>query len=98
MYLDAAIIYQIQTIASYFPDIERILLFGSRIRGDHSKTSDIDLAVYTTGDLSEFIYCLETDVTTLLEFDVTAMNQVEDDFFKEHVEKEGQIIYERLRL
>lgn len=98
MYLDDAIVDQIRTIASCFTEIEKVLLFGSRIRGDHYQTSDIDLAVYTTGDLSEFIYRLETEVTTLLEFDVTAMNQVEDDFFKEQVEKEGQVIYEKLRL
>lgn len=98
MYLDAAVVNHIQDIASSFPDIEKILLFGSRIRGDHRQTSDIDLAVYTSSDLSEFIYALETKVPTLLKFDVTAMNQVEDAFFKANAEKEGQIIYERPRL
>lgn len=81
MYLDTAVVNHIQDIASSFPDIEKILLFGSRIRGDHRQTSDIDLAVYTSSDLSEFIYALETKVPTLLKFDVTAMNQVEDAFF-----------------
>lgn len=98
MYLDAAVVNYIQDIASSFPDIEKILLFGSRIRGDHRQTSDIDLAVYSSSDLSEFIYALETKVPTLLEFDVTAMNQAEDAFFKTNAEKEGQIIYERPRL
>ena len=30
------------------PSIEKIVLFGSRARGDFNKRSDIDIALYTT--------------------------------------------------
>ena len=36
----------IDIIQKQIPD-SKIYLFGSRARGDHSETSDIDLAVYT---------------------------------------------------
>ena len=33
-----------------YPEVERVLLFGSRARGDHSERSDYDVAIY--GELS----------------------------------------------
>lgn len=78
--------------------IEKIMLFGSRARGDNHKTSDIDLAIWALGSISEFAYVLDEQAPTLLEFDLSHMNEVEDSFFIEQVLKEGIILYEKSRL
>ncbi len=47
---------QLIEILSSYPAVERIVLFGSRARGDHRPTSDIDLALFgpalTAADLT----------------------------------------------
>ena len=75
--------------------INKVVLFGSRARGDNELKSDIDLAVYCDSDLSLFIEEIENTTHTLLEFDFSDMNNIVDDFFIEQVEKEGIVLYEK---
>ena len=50
-------------------DIDKVILFGSRARGDYKRTSDIDLAV-EGGDVASFSLDVEEETTTLLKFDI----------------------------
>lgn len=96
--LDKKIVEEIYEIASKYKCIHKILLFGSRARRDNSPKSDIDLAIYiddTSSNLSDFIYDIENNTSTLLEFDFTNINEVDDTFFIEQVEREGIPIYEK---
>lgn len=86
--------HKIQEIADRH-GINKIVLFGSRARGDNHDKSDIDLAVYADGDISGFIYDLETDVPTLLEFDTTQITDGLDSAFLNQIDKEGIVIYEK---
>ena len=86
---------EIKNIAINYPDIEKIVLFGSRARGDNSLKSDIDLAVYGKDAFGEFLYDLETKVNTLLEFDVTFVNEKCDEVFLEEIKNDGVLIYEK---
>ena len=45
--------------------VERVVLFGSRARGDFTRTSDINLAV-SGGDVVRFSLELEEVISTLL--------------------------------
>ena len=78
--------------------LQRVVLFGSRARGDHERTSDIDLAVYAEGEISGFVYDLETQAPTLLEFDVTRMTDELESSFVKQVEIEGIVIYDKSRV
>ncbi|MDV4150331.1 nucleotidyltransferase domain-containing protein [Clostridium sp. AL.422] len=96
--LDKKIVEEIYEIACKYNGIHKILLFGSRARMDNSPKSDIDLAIYiddTSSNLSDFIYEIENNTSTLLEFDFTNINEVHDTFFIEQVEREGIPIYEK---
>lgn len=95
MNLDNGIVNQIVDISKKHKYIDKIILFGSRARGDNSLKSDIDLGVYSNNSIAEFKAEIEEKVSTLLEFDFSHMNNVEDKFFIEQVEKEGVIIYEK---
>jgi predicted nucleotidyltransferase len=44
--LEKRIVDDIVAIAEKYEMIKKIVLFGSRARGDNSKKSDIDLAIY----------------------------------------------------
>ena len=54
-------------------NIEKVILFGSRARGDYRKTSDIDLAV-SGGRIAHFQADIEEKVSTLLSFDIVNMD------------------------
>ena len=98
MDIDKGIIKQISEIASGFNHIEKVILFGSRVRGDNRERSDIDLAVYSTEDITEFVNRIEIQVESLLEFDITNIKELDDQVFKHEVEEEGVTIYEKLKV
>ena len=95
MNLSKRIINEIIDISKKYYGINKVVLFGSRARGDNELKSDIDLAIYCDGDLSLFIEEVENTTHTLLEFDFSDMNNIVDDFFIEQVEKEGIVLYEK---
>ena len=98
MNLSNSIINEIIDICKKYYGINKVVLFGSRARGDNELKSDIDLAVYCDSDLSLFIEEIENTTLTLLEFDFSDMNKVKDDFFIEQIKKDGIIIYEKCRI
>lgn len=75
---------------------EKIILFGSRARGDHKERSDIDLAVYglSKEDQSLFWSNIE-DLPTLLQFDLVFVDRDTDPNLLENIEKDGVVIYEK---
>lgn len=92
--LSDALIREIIAIADAH-GIERVILFGSRARGDYRETSDIDLAV-TGGDIDGFAVDIEEDTETLLKFDVVNLNGSVQDDLRRSIEREGRIIYEKV--
>ncbi|WLR51120.1 nucleotidyltransferase domain-containing protein [Bacillus tianshenii] len=64
---------QIHQVAKCFPDIQEILLFGSRAYGDYTERSDIDLAVIAP-QMKEYQWLLFMErieeVETLLKIDL----------------------------
>lgn len=75
--------------------IEKVILFGSRARGDYHRASDIDLAVYG-GDVIGFALDVEEQTSTLLTYDVVDMSRKHQAEFEEFIKKEGRILYEKI--
>ena len=76
-------------------DVEKVLLFGSRARGDFKRTSDIDLAV-SGGDFDRFALDVDEETTTLLMFDIVDLDREMQPELRESIEKEGVILYEKV--
>ena len=74
---------------------ERVILFGSRARGDFKRTSDIDLAV-CGGDFTCFAIDVEEETSTLLEFDFVDMSRDVQKELLEIIQKEGLVLYEKI--
>lgn len=87
--LEQKIFDEILDICHKHKSINKVILFGSRARGDNLLKSDIDLAVYCENSISEFIEDIEMNTSTLLEFDFSDMKDIQDEFFIEQVEKRG---------
>ena len=76
-------------------NIERVVLFGSRARGDYKERSDIDIAAYG-GEIDKFGIEVDEFVPTLLKFDVVNMDKPVQNELIDSIEKEGVTIYEKI--
>ena len=76
-------------------DIKKLILFGSRARGDFKRTSDIDLAV-EGGNISAFAVQVDEEVSTLLEFDIIHLDGRVQKELLESIRREGVLLYEKI--
>lgn len=75
--------------------VEKVILFGSRARGNFHRASDIDLAV-KGGDFADFSLDVDEETSTPLMFDFVDLNQSIQQELRENIEREGKIIYEKI--
>ena len=76
-------------------DIKKLILFGSRARGDFKRTSDIDLAV-EGGNISAFAVQVDEEGSTLLEFDIINLDGRVQKELLESIRREGVLLYEKI--
>ncbi len=86
------VIEEIRELARQY-HIEKVILFGSRARGDYRRVSDIDLAV-RGGDIVRFSLDVEEETSTLLKFDVVNLDAAVQPELLASIEKDGKIIWE----
>ena len=75
--------------------IEKVILFGSRARGDYKRVSDIDLAV-VGGDFVSFSLDVDEDTSTLLKFDIVNLSGKVQEELLRSIEEEGVVLYEKI--
>ena len=88
------VIEEIRNFARKY-QVKKVILFGSRARGDYKRTSDIDIAV-SGGDFAEFALDVEEETSTLLEFDIVNLDREMQDELREAIEREGKLLYEKV--
>ena len=76
-------------------DLQKVILFGSRARGDFQRASDIDLAG-SGGNVAMFAVDVEEETSTLLEFDVVNLDLDLQEKLLESIKKEGMVLYEKV--
>ncbi len=76
--------------------VEKVILFGSRARGDYKRTSDIDLAI-SGGNYSAFVTEIDEESSTLLKFDVVNLDGSVQSELLDSICKEGKVFYEKVR-
>lgn len=92
--LDKKIERELISSAKHF-GLRKLILFGSRARGNNRERSDIDLAAQG-GDISEFAAAVEEKVETLLSFDIINLDDDLAEDFKAEIERDGIILYEEI--
>lgn len=88
------VIGEIQELAKKH-DIGKVILFGSRARGDFHRTSDIDLAV-SGGHIPAFALDVDEQTWTLLSFDVVNLDRPLPKALESNIRKEGIVLYEKV--
>mgnify|MGYP004516770567 FL=1 len=74
--------------------VEKIVLFGSRARGNNTERSDVDLAVYG-GDFDSFYWNIQENVHSLLMFDLVNVDEGISRDLEEEIERDGIVLYEK---
>lgn len=81
------------------PSVERVVLFGSRARGDHGSRPDIDLAVEAPGatlaNRARMAELVE-DTPALVGIDVVRLDQA-DAALRQAIDAKGIVLHERSR-
>lgn len=73
---------------------KRLVLFGSRARGDNRERSDIDLAVYGMPQANQSAFWLDAEeLPTLLKLDIVHILPGMDPDFLRNIEKDGVTLY-----
>ncbi|AKL93671.1 putative nucleotidyltransferase [Clostridium aceticum] len=93
------VLNEIKEIAIKY-EVEKVVLFGSRARGDHSETSDYDIAIFEKdlSLISKTLLCSDIEeIHTLKKIDVVFVNKDLNDKVMENIKNEGVVIYEQAR-
>ena len=77
-------------------DAEKVVLFGSRARGDNLPKSDIDIAVAGCRDFGRFSYLIEERLDTLLDVDVVNLDESLSQQLLDEIARDGVILYEKI--
>mgnify|MGYP004488958419 FL=1 len=76
--------------------VQKLVLFGSRARGDFRPASDIDLAVYGLDPRNDLAFSADLDeLPTLLKFDMVPIRAGTDAALIAEIEKDGVVWMER---
>ena len=90
-------IEMINGIFSQYPEIEKVIVYGSRARGDYGNGSDIDLTICGNVSLDDRfrISGMIDDLPIPYTCDLSIFREIKSENLIEHIERVGQIFYER---
>lgn len=91
--LPERVVKDIVTFAKRY-SVRKVILFGSRVRGNNTERSDIDIAVYG-GDFDSFYWDIKEKVHSLLMFDVVEIDAGISEELRKEIKKDGVVIYEK---
>ena len=93
--LDAEELSQLQALFSCYPEIRKVILFGSRAKRTARKNSNIDLAVDgIENPLAIESLSMELDELPLpYRFELQSMSTIKNQSLLEHIERVGIVIY-----
>jgi predicted nucleotidyltransferase len=86
-------------VFSFFPHIEKVVLYGSRAKGNHRNGSDVDItllgkaltlenSVYPLLDKLEELYLPYT-------FDISIFEKLSNPELVEHIQRAGKLFYQK---
>ena len=96
--LKEATINKIMAVFEKYTQIDKILLYGSRAKGNYRNGSDIDLTLI--GDQLNYsqLSSIESDIDDLFlpySFDISIFKDIDNPDLVEHINRVGVVLYEK---
>jgi predicted nucleotidyltransferase len=89
---------KIRAVFSRFEEIDKVVLYGSRAKGNYKIGSDIDLTFYGTNLKLKTIYKVHDALDNLYlpyKFDLSIFDDIENTELREHIRRVGKVFFER---
>ena len=90
-------IEELKNIFSKTIQIEKVLIYGSRAKGNFRKGSDIDLSFYGKNLTMDILFKIEEDIEELnlpYIFDLSIFSHIDNEDLTQHINRVGKIFYE----
>lgn len=87
----------LRSVFSRYPNIHKVILFGSRAKGNYRPGSDIDLAMLGEGISHQELLQIYNDIDDLgllYGVDLIDFNQVKGQPIGDHIERAGKVFYQ----
>lgn len=96
--LDEDLRSKFNKVFASFPEIEKVIIYGSRAKGNYREGSDIDLCL-VGDDLNEAIrkrvWLMLDELNTPYLIDLSVFNQLESEGLIDHIQRVGTIFYRK---
>lgn len=89
---------RIREILGRYPQVQKAILIGDRARGDYGDKTDIELALEGDDIDISLLFMIDNDLVDLLlpyEVDLIRFSRVKNPELKEHIEEEGETLFEK---
>ena len=91
-------IEKIKSVFASFPEVEEVVLYGSRAKGNFRPGSDIDLTLKGAALNHSFLSKISLNLDDLLlpyTFDLSIYHQLQSPEFLDHIHRVGVVFYQR---
>jgi predicted nucleotidyltransferase len=96
--LNPVTIDKINRIFAAVPEIDRVILYGSRAKGTYRNGSDIDLVIQGESVTLSRLFEIENDLDDLLlpyTIDLSLLHKIDDPALIGHIKRVGAVFYEK---
>lgn len=96
--LDQKIIDSINSIFAKYPEVEEVIIYGSRAKGNYRTGSDIDITLKGSGltdSIRSNIYWDIDDLNTPYLFDISILSNLKSPDLAAHIQRVGQVFYKK---
>lgn len=94
-------IASIQSVFEKYSQVNQVLLYGSRAKGNYRNGSDIDLTLIGKDlTLNDTLYPIMDEIDDLdlpYSFDLSIFEQLDDTEFLDHIKRIGLVFYQRAK-
>lgn len=81
--------------------IEKVILYGSRAKGNFKPFSDVDITLVgsdlSRSDLNQILRDID-DLLLPYQFDVSLLHKLKNEALLDHINRRGLVIYERMEI
>lgn len=97
--LSESVIQALQGVFRHYPEIESVILYGSRAKGTHRNGSDIDLTIQLKPgntpslELHHRIARQIDELDLIYSIDLSFLQQIENPKLREHIERVGLSLF-----
>jgi predicted nucleotidyltransferase len=89
---------KINTVFAAYPEIEQVILYGSRAKGNYRHGSDIDLVIQGERVTHTQLFQMENQLDDLLlpyKIDLSLLHAIDSLDLLDHIERVGKVFYAR---